>query len=377
MRWKLLLLIMASIIVIVSLWYTNRLAKTIAEGERKKVELWANATKFVVSADYDADLTLAGEVLRSNTTVPVILTNQKGEIIEYRNLKKSEGLDSAYLYRRLEEMKSVNERIEIAITDDISNYIYYDDSYLLTRLKYYPLFQFAIIALFLLVAYVAFSNSRKAEQNQVWVGMAKETAHQLGTPISSLVAWIEYLKSQLDGNSKAGETIQEMNNDVKRLELITDRFSKIGSEPTLTDVNILSEINYSVNYMKRRSSDQVKFSVKTTDKNIKVKISPPLFNWVIENLLKNALDAMNGEGRIDIAISTSGKQALIDIKDSGKGIARSNFKTVFNPGYSTKKRGWGLGLSLCKRIIEQYHFGKIFVKDSIVGKYTIFRIVLS
>ncbi len=376
-RWKLLLIIAATIIVGISIWYTNDLGREIAQQERKKVELWANATKYFISAEGNTDLSFISEVLRSNTTVPVILTDNYGNIIAHRNLDSAKALDTIYLNKQLANMKEANEPIVANITDEYKNFIYYDDSFLLTQLKYYPFWQLAIIGVFLIVAYLAFSSSRKAEQDQVWVGMAKETAHQLGTPVSSLVAWIEYLKTQVQESSKLHQTIDEMHHDVQRLELITDRFSKVGSQPMLEKNDIIQSLEDTVGYIKNRTSKKVAFSVKNNHhENLFVAINPPLFNWVIENLLKNALDAMSGEGSIDISVDKINRKISIDIRDSGKGIPKSQFKTVFNPGFSTKKRGWGLGLSLCKRIVEQYHHGKIFVKESVVGEYTVFRIIL-
>jgi len=271
-------------------------------------------------------------------------------------------------------MASQNQPIEVEFGDGTKSYIFYQESTLLTQLKYYPYVMFTIIGLFLLIAYLLFSTARRVEQNQVWVGMAKETAHQLGTPLSSLIAWLEYLRSKgLDP-----ETAGEIEKDVKRLETITERFSKIGSVPKLDEVDVSKVLNDAVNYMKLRTSRNVAFSVeKASAGEIRAQLNVPLFEWVIENLIRNAVDAMNGNGEIKITVSDQTQFVYIDVCDTGKGIPKSKYKTVFEPGYTTKQRGWGLGLSLTKRIIENYHSGKIFVKSSEIDKGTTFRIVLN
>jgi signal transduction histidine kinase len=270
-------------------------------------------------------------------------------------------------------MQTQNEPIEIEVADRGKNYIFYKDSYVLTQLRYFPYIQLVIIGIFLLVAYLIFSTSRRSEQNQVWVGLAKETAHQLGTPLSSMMAWVDYLESKgLDQ-----ETITELHKDVNRLKTITDRFSKIGSVPVLKPENIVSLIYQSVSYFKTRASQKILFSIDVPEETvIMVPLNYQLFDWVIENLIKNAIDAMTRSGNINIQVFEEGKHVFIDISDSGKGIPRNMFKTIFNPGYSSKQRGWGLGLSLSKRIIREYHRGKIFVKSSTLGKGSTFRIML-
>lgn len=498
--WKRLLFVLAVIIVGVSLWYTNILVKKIAEEERNKVglwaeaikrratlikytgdlfeklgaeeykrmELWAEATRRLSVAESDFDFYL--KIVSSNTTIPVILTNEKGDINTWLNIDKIKhdnpstltDEEKEILKHELDEMKSQHEPIEIpyyknrknylyfkdsklftdlkVVMDDIiksfiseivlnsatvpviytdeskqnvvhygnldaekikdtsyvratikkmalqnppieielgngkKNYIFYYNSFLLTQLKYYPYVQFAVIGLFLLIAYFLFSTSRKAEQNQVWVGMAKETAHQLGTPLSSLIAWMELLElKNIDPI-----LIDEMKKDVSRLSTITERFSKIGSVPSLDNVYLSAVIQNTVNYLQARVSNKVKFTIDAGNAlDIKVPLNIPLFEWVIENLCKNAVDAMDGEGSIYIQLTDVTQYVFVDISDSGKGIPKSKFKTVFQPGYTTKQRGWGLGLSLVKRIIEDYHNGKIFVKHSEIGKGTTFRIVLN
>ena len=307
-------------------------------------------------------------------SVPVIFTDSNDSIIEFSNLDSTQLQNRDDLRDMLVSMKEANDPIVIDLGDGNINYVYYKNSILLNQITYYPYIQFAIIGLFLLVAYIAFSTARRAEQNQVWVGMSKETAHQLGTPISSLIAWVEYLRE----TGYNPDVVVELEKDVDRLELVAERFSKIGSLPTLAAADIVEILNHSISYLKTRASKKVIFDVNLPDHSVYVNLSPPLFDWVIENLIKNALDAMEGLGRISLTLKMQpdNKQIYIDISDTGKGIPGSKQKTVFQPGFSTKKRGWGLGLSLSKRIIENYHNGKIFVRESILGKGTTFRIIL-
>lgn len=393
--WKLLLLLFAMFIGVFSLWYTNALVQKLAQEEEKKIQQWAEATKLIVSTGFMEDFSSLREVdtnqyhqldllmnevnnflsniQKQNVTIPVILTDEKDNIISHRNLDNDKANDSLYLTKQLQLMKGEHEPIIIELYANSKNYIYYKNSLLLTQLKYYPYFQLSVIALFMLVSYFAFSASRRSEQNRVWVGMSKETAHQLGTPISSLMAWLEMLKSE----KGADETIvREMEKDVSRLNIITERFSKIGSAPALQNENLVQVIGHAVNYLQSRSSSKVKFVVEYSSNNIQAPLNVPLFEWVIENLSKNAIDAMHGIGAITFAIREENKQVVIDITDTGKGIPKSKFVTVFNPGYTTKKRGWGLGLSLVKRIVEDYHKGTIMVLQSEVNKGTTFRIIL-
>lgn len=374
-RWKLLLLIAAILIGALSLWYTNRLVKRLSEEERKKVELWAQGTRELATmTDDGGPIGFIFEVITNNNTVPVILVNEENEIISFRNLDSLKSQEPKYLEQQLAKMKEEKPPIIIALPNGQENYIYYRESLLLTQLRYYPYFQLGVIALFLLVSYLAFSASRKAEQNQVWVGMAKETAHQLGTPLSSLMAWVEYLKLKKDPDDKY---ITEVEKDINRLNTITERFSKIGSAPSLNKENLAEVLQHSVEYMKSRVSSKLKIKLISPEtKNIYVPMNAPLFEWVIENILKNAIDAMLGNGSITINLNENGQQTYIDIADTGKGLVKSQYKTIFKPGYTTKSRGWGLGLSLSKRIIEEYHKGQIFVKHSQPGKGTTFRIIL-
>ena len=374
-RWKLLLMVAAFSIGAASLWYTNRLVKRLSDEERKKVELWAQGTRELATmTDDGGPIGFIFEVITNNNTVPVILVNEENEIISHRNLDSLKSADPEYLEQQLKKMKEEGPPIIIELPNGQENYIFYRESLLLTQLRFYPYFQLGVIALFLLVSYLAFSASRKAEQNQVWVGMAKETAHQLGTPLSSLMAWVEYLKMKTGSEDKY---IIEVEKDINRLNTITERFSKIGSAPALNTVNLADVLQHSVDYMKSRVSAKLKIQLKSnTSSEIFVPMNAPLFEWVIENLLKNAIDAMRGIGSIDINLSENAVQAIIDISDTGKGLSKSQFKTIFKPGFTTKSRGWGLGLSLSKRIIEEYHKGQIFVKTSHVGKGTTFRIIL-
>ncbi len=495
-RWKLALAAIAAIIVFVSLWYTQVLVSQIAEEEkhkakswaeaiqrkaelvnytqvlfekiseeeRKKVEIWAEANRRVVNAPVDEDPTFYLQILFSNTTIPIIITQNKGVIdntVITKNLDSALSTDTTYLKERLaemqrqnkvvelyyfedqkiflyydesiifselrtvleeqvesfnsdivtnsafapviysdedenvlafgnldslkmnsseyvgeivSEMKETNQPIKINLGDNKVRFIYYADSPLLVKLKYYPFVQLGVIGLFLLIAYSLFSTARNAEQNQVWVGMAKETAHQLGTPLSSLLAWIEVLKSR----NVDEKTISEIRSDLSRLETITDRFSKIGSKPNLEQHDVNKLIENTLTYLKPRLSKKVQFKHTTSNGNVVIaSINVPLLEWVLENIIKNGVDALGGEGNIDIHVTDQSQFVYIDISDNGKGIPKGARKTIFQPGYTTKKRGWGLGLSLTKRIVENYHSGKVFVKNSEVGKGTTFRIVLN
>lgn len=491
-RWKFFLMLGALAIVAISLWYTNILVNKIADDERKKVRMWADAIqrkaslvkytnelfhkieheerqKIKLWAEANrqlardlSDYTFVLEVIKNNTTIPVIIADENNNILLSKNLDALHERDTTalralidtmrtqhtpieieylpgrknFLYYRdsklFSELKNVfdgliqsfisevaintasvpviytdhtqkniiafgnmdsvkmrdsisvrniirdfaaeNAPIEVDLGDGHKNFIFYKESFLLTQLRYYPYFQFGIIGVFLLISYILFSTARKVEQDQVWLGMAKETAHQLGTPLSSIIAWLEYLK--LKGvDEKALEDIRQ---DIKRLETITERFSKIGSQPVLEKTDILEALRGSVNYMKTRISQSISFRINSISQHaIYVKLNVPLFEWVIENLCSNSVDAMDGKGEITIEITDQLQFVYIDISDTGKGIPRSKFKTIFQPGYTTKRRGWGLGLSLVKRIVENYHSGKIFVKRSEVGKGTTIRIVLN
>lgn len=490
-RWKALLLVLATIIVGLSLWYSNYIVNKIRQEERQKVQLWSKAVKkrltlinyteklFMemrreernkidvwsqatgrVTTASDSELRFLQDILSNNTTIPVIVVDKSENIQFHRNIEeehlttqlKKDSLvkamkrsyppvnlnisgieqnvyhqdsriitelektlddlinsfisetvmnsgsvpvlvtdskkasvvsfsnidsvairDSLSLQTKIEEMAETNEPIEVKFGDQIVNYVYFTDSIIITQLQYFPLVQLVIIGLFLLISYIIFSTFRNAEQNQVWIGMAKETAHQLGTPLSSLMAWVQILESR--GTDK--ETIGEINKDIDRLGMITDRFSKIGSNPELKDEAVLDVLDATISYLRPRISSRVDFDVvRTQDMEIRAMINRPLFSWVIENIFKNAVDAMDGSGTITLEIYHEIQNVYIDITDTGKGIPSSNHQAVFQPGYTSKKRGWGLGLSLAKRIIENYHSGKIFVKRSGQDIGTTFRIVL-
>lgn len=372
--WKRILFILAIAIGIFSLWYTQKLVEKLAKEEEKKVLLWANATKQLVKAE--GDFTFLLDIIKDNETIPVILVDDKGNIIAHRNLDSLKSNDTSYLEQQLTLMKGAREPIPILYDESNKryNYLYYKNSIILTQLKEYPYYQLTVIAIFILVAYLAFSFSRRAEQNQVWVGMSKETAHQLGTPISSLMGWINLIRETDKDHQE--EFLLELEKDVNRLELITDRFSKIGSSPKLETESVSKTLQESIEYLQSRTSDRVLFKLETESDDLTAQMNIPLFEWVIENICKNAIDAMNGEGSITMKAFPQGDSVIIDIIDTGKGIPNSKLKTVFKPGYTTKKRGWGLGLSLAKRIIEDYHRGKISVKQSEINKGTTFRIIL-
>lgn len=343
--------------------------------ERKNVELWASATQKLATSDINSnlDITFLVDIINRNTSIPLIITDSLDQILEPRNISFSEEHKNNVLLRELKKMKEENEPIIISISDTEKQYLYYRDSVLLENLKYYPVVQFTVVFLFILIAYLAFNSSRNAEQNQVWVGMSKETAHQLGTPISSLMAWVELLKMQ----NVDEKLIQEFELDTQRLQKITERFSKIGSVPELIPTDVVESVRSTVEYLKTRSSGKVKYILNCDEqKKIEAPLNTSLFSWVIENLCKNAIDAMNNIGTITVSISEKGEQIYIDVSDTGKGISKTYSKTVFQPGFTTKKRGWGLGLSLARRIVENYHKGKIFLKQSEINKGSTFRIIL-
>ncbi len=489
-QWKLILFLVALVIVFTSLWYTNQLVNSIANDEKNKIKLWADAVKKKAKlvkftnvlfqklqteerkkAELYAlatkqlnndlsDISFVLQVLQDNTTVPVILTDDNNNVIASRNFdsiiaNNKESMQHElqaikkmyqpviidvykgqknYLYYKdsrlfndikvvfdsliksfisevainsaavpviytdstklnviasgninsnkissesnlkstLILMESQNTPLLVDLGEGTKNYIFYEQSPLLTQLKYYPYIQFGVIGLFLMIAYVLFSTSRKAEQDQVWVGMSKETAHQLGTPLSSLMAWVDYLRE----NGTDESIVNEMNRDVMRLNMITERFSKIGSQPTLHDEDICTILKNAIDYLKQRTSKNVAYHLEIPDTEIHAHLSAPLFEWVIENLCKNAVDAMDGKGELKITVTEIPEGVSIDLTDTGKGVPKSKFKSIFEPGFTTKKRGWGLGLSLCKRIIENYHHGKIFVLHSEENKGTTFRILL-
>jgi two-component system, sporulation sensor kinase D len=386
--WKYSLLAFAVVIASGSLLYTSYLVKNIAKSERTRAQVWAMSMRQMFASD-DNDFLNYVLAVRDSSVVPSLVVNSKGEFQLTRGLDstktfiklnaeelkaKHQKYDPQYFKDELDYMKSQHDPIRLTVLNE-PWLVYYKDSPLLTQLKIFPYIQLSVIAIFLMVAYTAFSSSRKSEQNQVWVGLAKETAHQLGTPISSLMAWIELIKDKF--NAEDDPLLAEMENDVKRLEIVADRFSKIGSKPKLETHPVYDVVKDFVDYFRVRVSDKISFEL-TGNRRLLAGLNIPLFDWVLENLLKNAVNAIDSTGSIKVNISGSRakKQVYIDISDTGKGIPRSKFETVFQPGYTTRKRGWGLGLSLTKRIINNYHNGQIMVRDSEVGKGTTFRIVL-
>lgn len=378
---KIVLVVIAVIIAFSSLVVSHILIKDLSVEERNKMEVWSEAMRTFNNADDKADLSLVLKVLNGNNTIPVIVVDKNGAIQSYRNISVPESESDKYLHEKVNSFAQNNHKIRISLKSEInglSSYkadyidVYYDDSLMLKRLATYPYAQLGVVLIFVLIAIFAVLSSKKAEQNRVWVGLSKETAHQLGTPISSLMAWVEILKSKYADD----ELISEMGNDVSRLQLIADRFSKIGSmpEPQPCELNIL--LNNVIDYLSKRCSGKITFARDYLNIPITVKLNSSLFEWVIENLCKNAIDSMDGQGLIIISVKCNESKVLIDISDTGKGIAKSKYKAVFEPGYTTKKRGWGLGLSLAKRIVEDYHHGKIFVKRSELNKGSTFRIEL-
>jgi len=377
--WKIVLMIIAGLISFYSLWYTNKIVQELQEQERGKMQIWAQATRAIADGSSDEqDLTFYLDVISANTTIPVILMDKYGTITSARNIEDDLRSDSAYMHKLVKKMMTENEPIEVSFLENEKLVIYYSNSVILQKLKIYPFFQLGIIGLFLLVSYFAFNYSRKSEQDKVWSGMSKETAHQLGTPLSSISAWLDIMK--MERQNITSEMLEEMEIDVKRLELITERFSKIGSDPILISSNIEKILSESIGYLEKRVSKRVQFIFEKADSDViyTCKLNEPLLAWVIENLTKNAIDAMKGEGTLVYKLGSLDKnQLFIDLEDSGCGIPSRNFKSVFKPGFTSKKRGWGLGLSLSKRIVEDYHRGQIFVKSSEMGKGTTFRIVLN
>lgn len=368
-----MLFIAAISIGVGSLLYTNNLVRKLAVEERKRAELLAEAQRKIINAEMtDPNLDFYGKVIENNETVPVIVVDSLDNISFMRNMDPVKMDNPRYVNKKLRQMKETSDPIIINVSPAERQYLYYSKSTILTKLTVYPFVELGIILLFILVAYFAFSSSRNAEQNQVWVGLSKETAHQLGTPISSLLAWLEMMKLK----SNDPDLLNELEKDVKRLEKITERFSKIGSKPILKKENLITVISSAVNYLKTRSSGSVKFNVHLSSEELFVPINASLFEWVIENICKNAIDATNGQGEVEIFISDHTQVVYVDVSDTGKGISKGLFKTIFKPGYTTKERGWGLGLSLAKRIVEEYHDGRIFVHQSEIGKGTVIRIVL-
>ena len=376
-------LVAAAAVVAMFLYFSSSLISDLQAQERQRMEIWAGATRELVASAMEerpgTDVDFLLGIIQQNTNIPVLLTDSEGNILDQRNFRlpapdnSSDPRNTEYLGRKLGELKSSPRRIEIDIAPGVVQYLYYEDSTLLRRMSVFPYIQLLVMLAFIAVVYFAVLSTQKAEQNKVWVGLSKETAHQLGTPISSLMAWMELLPDY----GVDADTLAEMSKDVNRLSTIASRFSKIGSEPRMELVELRTVVAEAVDYMGTRISPRISltFNPGTAD-DPQVMACTPLLEWVIENLIKNAVDAMEGSGKIDVSLDATHTMAAIEVADTGKGISRKNFKTVFNPGYTTKSRGWGLGLTLAKRIVEQYHRGRIFVARSTVGQGTTFRIEL-
>ncbi len=372
-RIKVILVISAVIIAVASLYFSHRLVKDLSMEERLKMEVWAEAMRAFSVADENVDLNLVLKVLNANNTIPVIVSDAEGNIQTYRNIEIASNDSVAFLYKQLERFKQNGSVIRINLSSGSDyNDVYYQDSLMLTRLSVYPYVQLGVVLIFVLVAIFALLSSKKAEQNKVWVGLSKETAHQLGTPISSLMAWTELLKNAYPSDN----LIPCMTEDVARLQMIANRFSKIGSAPEMEQVDLGKLLKEVTEYMARRTSNKVEIITHLPENAIIIPLNASLFGWVIENLCKNAIDAMDGVGKITVSVIESATRWYIDVEDTGKGIIKSKHQTIFTPGYTTKKRGWGLGLSLARRIVEEYHSGRIFVKQSELNKGTVFRIEL-
>ena len=380
---KLALVVSAAAVVSVFLYVSTGLVRDLSRQERERMEIWADATRELVGAAYDetVDIDFLLRIIEGNRTIPVVLTDDDGNILQHRNFHLPEQVDSMnplvlspanerFLKSKLESLARTPNVIDISIAPGVRQHLYYEDSTLLKRLSFYPYVVLAAMLAFVAVVYFAVLSTKTAEQNKVWVGLSKETAHQLGTPISSLMAWMELLPEM----GVDADTVAEMNKDVARLSTIASRFSKIGSVPQMTLADLNAVVDGAVSYMQTRISGRIALSARLCPGKLTVMACAPLFEWVMENLIKNAVDAMEGHGSITVTTGVEGARAYIEVTDTGKGIPRKNFKTVFNPGFTTKKRGWGLGLTLAKRIIAQYHSGDIFVKASQPGLGTTFRI---
>lgn len=374
---KIVLVVAAIVIAVTSLLVSHALVRDLSDEERTKMEVWAQALHALNNADENTDLTLVLDVIQGNNTIPVIVLDPGGNVMDYRNImiKAPTLADSvAYVAALGRQMYHAGKYIRIDIGAGKSDYqlVCYDESTMLKRLSSYPYVQLGVVLIFVVVAIFALLSSKRAEQNKVWVGLSKETAHQLGTPISSLMAWVEILKETYPDDA----LIPEMDKDVKRLERIAERFSKIGSLPEATETSMNEVLEHVIDYMDRRTSSQVEIQRQFPKHDVRVSMNASLFEWVVENLCKNAVDAMEGHGRIVLSLTEDNGRVIVDVSDTGKGIRRKDIKNVFKPGFTTKKRGWGLGLSLAKRIVEEYHNGKIYVKSSEVGRGTTFRIEL-
>ncbi len=379
--WRIIFLFVATMIVVISMLFTNHIANSLAQEERNRVEVWAEATRQLILADDNTNIDFFSDIIEQNTNIPVYMVDKQGNLLSSRNVNEPKHNITKFYADKIDNLRQTQEPIEVRISDDVVQYIYYEDSNLLKQLYYFPFIQFIVIFLFVLIVIYTLLMTQRSEQNMVWAGLSKETAHQLGTPISSLNACSELFKL----NSPDDPLVKEMDKDIQRLQAIAERFSKIGSAPSLTSTNLMEVIANTIDYMRTRTSEQVRYAIEwngqpltTNDPmpQVCVELNQTLMEWVIENLCKNAIDAMENKGKITLSVQDADDKVFIDITDTGKGIQRKHIQQVFQPGYTTKTRGWGLGLSLAKRIIEQYHKGKIFVKQSTPNTGTTFRIVL-
>lgn len=361
------------IIVVVSVLYTNYIARQLAEEEHKKIELWAEATRQFILADEDDNIDFLLQIMEGNTTIPVYMVDADYNLLLSRNVKEPKRNVDEFYRNKIAHLRETQQPLEVHISDDIVQYIYFEDSNLLHNLYYFPFIQFSVILAFIAIAVITLVFAQRSEQNSLWVGLSKETAHQLGTPISSLNAWNELLKARYPDDP----LLPQMDEDIHRLQTIAERFSKVGSQPELAPAEVLPVIRHAIDYMQARTSPKVEYTLNANQADhAKAMLCPPLFEWVIENLCKNAIDSMEGVGHITITLLSDNNRLHIDVTDTGKGIERRKFNTIFRPGYTTKKRGWGLGLSLSRRIIQDFHHGKLFVRQSQIGVGTTFRITM-
>jgi len=370
-HWKIALIAFGTIIGLASLFYTESFLKELRAEEELKIKRWAEAVEAVFFAEDDVNLSFYTQIIQDNNTIPVILTDSKGTIIAHRNLNTPETNPEKYLLRKLDEFKSSGSVLENSYADGQVNFLYYKGSNLLTKLRLYPLILLGVIGVYMLISYMAFSNARRSEQNKVWTGMAKETAHQIGTPLSALMGWLGYLKEQYPKENAFGE----MEKDIDRLTDITDRFSKIGSQPERTDKDLDDTIEKTIDYLRSRLGNKITLSLDM-DGSRASNHNQQLISWVLENMIKNSADAMDGSGTISVEKRTQFNRMIVLIKDTGRGITQADQRKIFEPGFTSKSRGWGLGLSLAKRIIEEYHGGKLTLEQSIPGEGTTFKISL-
>lgn len=361
------------ILVAIFLYFSHKLVEELSKDEHTKIEIWAESMRILSSESNEGEIPLILKVIQSNNTIPVMLLDANDNVLTYKNIEVPSKDSLKILAKKVTQLKAKGNRIIIPLSQSSTQYLYFDDSTLLKKLSYYPYIQLLVMGTFLLFVFISISSAKRAEQNKLWVGLSKETAHQLGTPISSLMAWVEILKMK----NVDAKLLTDMNKDVMRLKIIAERFSKIGSKPEIIEVDIVPTLQQAVSYITKRTSTKVVVETMLPKEAVIVNLCVPLFEWVIENLCKNAIDAMDGIGKITLSLESIGDEGvIIEVTDTGKGIPKSKFKTIFQPGYTTKSRGWGLGLTLVKRIIEEYHEGKIFVKSSEINRGTTFRIEL-